>query len=59
MDGHVIEMTASIGSSVYKADGQNCNELIKNADVAMYLAKVAQQPADPNSPSDYPEFAFS
>ena len=59
MDGHVIEMTASIGSSVYKADGQNCNELIKNADVAMYHAKVAQQPADPNSPSDYPEFAFS
>lgn len=59
LDGHVIEMTASIGISVYKAEGQNCNDLIKQADVAIYLAKVAQQPADPNTPSDYAEFAFS
>jgi diguanylate cyclase len=47
LDGHVIEMTASIGISVYQADGQNYNDLIKQADIAMYVAKVAQQQVDP------------
>lgn len=47
LDGHVIEITASIGISVYKADGQNYNNLIKQADFAMYVAKVAQQQVNP------------
>ena len=58
LDGHVIEITASIGISVYQADGQNCNDLIKQADIAMYVAKVAQQQVDPIHQS-YTEIAFS
>jgi GGDEF domain-containing protein len=38
-------MTASIGVAVYQADGQNCNDFIKHADIAMYLAKLAKRPA--------------
>ncbi|WP_411727752.1 diguanylate cyclase domain-containing protein [Methyloglobulus sp.] len=41
LDSHVIEITASIGVAIYNAGRQNCNELIKQADIAMYLAKVA------------------
>lgn len=58
LDGHVIEMTASIGISVYKADGQNYNDLIKQADIAMYVAKVAQKQVNPIHQS-HAETAFS
>jgi len=41
MDNTVIIISASIGSiTVYPEDGKNCNELIKQADIAMYLAKT-------------------
>lgn len=37
--GHEISITASIGISVYPNDGENTDELLKNADIAMYKAK--------------------
>jgi diguanylate cyclase (GGDEF)-like protein len=40
LDGNVIEVTASIGTAFYRADGQNCSDFIKQADLAMYLAKT-------------------
>jgi diguanylate cyclase (GGDEF)-like protein len=40
LDGNVIEVTASIGVAFYRNDGQNCSDLIKQADLAMYLAKT-------------------
>ncbi|MCB1140576.1 MAG: diguanylate cyclase, partial [Leptospiraceae bacterium] len=33
---HEIHISASIGISYYPADGQDCDELVKNADAAMY-----------------------
>ncbi|UTF59810.1 bifunctional diguanylate cyclase/phosphodiesterase [Gilvimarinus sp. DA14] len=39
--GHEISITASIGISVYPADGETTDELLKNADIAMYKAKEA------------------
>lgn len=39
--GHEIFVTASIGISLYPADGSDGDELIKNADVAMYHAKAS------------------
>jgi len=38
-DGCRVAITASIGISVYPADGDNWETLLKNADAAMYLAK--------------------
>jgi diguanylate cyclase len=40
VDGNVIAITASIGIAVYRDGGQNCCDLIKQADIAMYLAKA-------------------
>ncbi len=40
LDGNFIEITASIGAAVYRNDGQDCSDLIKQADNAMYLAKT-------------------
>lgn len=40
VDGNVITITASIGIAVYGNDGQNCIDLINQADIAMYIAKV-------------------
>ena len=40
VNGAVIEVSASIGTTVYPAGGRNCCELIKHADIAMYLAKT-------------------
>ena len=37
--GHEIRVTASIGISVYPGDAEDEQSLMKNADVAMYLAK--------------------
>ncbi len=37
---HEIHISASIGISYYPADGQDCDELVKNADAAMYQAKA-------------------
>lgn len=39
IDGRSIRIGASIGIVVYPGDGEDLNELIKNADIAMYQAK--------------------
>jgi len=44
VDGNAVELTASIGSAVYRNDGQDCSDLIKQADTAMYLAKAHSVP---------------
>lgn len=41
VDGREIHITASIGISLYPANGENVEELVKNADIAMYRAKEA------------------
>ncbi|MEQ1621656.1 MAG: GGDEF domain-containing protein [Methylococcales bacterium] len=44
LDGQAIELSASMGSAVYRNDGQDCSDLIKQADAAMYLAKAYSVP---------------
>ena len=44
VDGHSISMTASIGIAVYPGDGSTQNDLIRRADIAMYLAKAHNNP---------------
>ena len=39
-DGRLISVTPSVGISMFPHDGQTADELIKNADTAMYLAKA-------------------
>ncbi len=39
--GHEITTTVSIGISVFPQDGDNTDELLKHADIAMYKAKEA------------------
>lgn len=41
MRGHEIVTTASIGVSVFPADGDSVDQLLKHADTAMYRAKAA------------------
>ncbi|MGH7186114.1 MAG: diguanylate cyclase domain-containing protein, partial [Pseudomonadota bacterium] len=41
IDGHEIFITASIGISLFPDDGEDVQELVKNADTAMYKAKDA------------------
>ncbi len=41
LDGYEISISASIGISVFPEDGDNNEELVKNADIAMYHAKKA------------------
>jgi len=39
IDGHQIHMAVSVGVAVYPGDGKNYDDLMKQADVAMYRAK--------------------
>ncbi len=41
ISGHSITTTVSIGVSVFPEDGKDTDELLKNADIAMYKAKEA------------------
>lgn len=41
VSGHNISTTVSIGVSFYPDDGENTDELLRNADIAMYKAKEA------------------
>jgi EAL domain-containing protein (putative c-di-GMP-specific phosphodiesterase class I) len=40
IDNHVLHISGSIGISIYPNDGRDAETLIKNADTAMYCAKV-------------------
>jgi diguanylate cyclase len=48
LDGNLITVTASIGTAIHRADGQNYSDLIIQADNAMYFAK-AHQPNNPKT----------
>ncbi|MFQ5542954.1 MAG: EAL domain-containing protein [Nitrospiria bacterium] len=39
LEGHELFVSTSIGITVYPEDGKDQKELLKNADIAMYLAK--------------------
>jgi diguanylate cyclase len=39
VDGHEVQVSASIGVSVYPTHGDNADALLKSADLAMYAAK--------------------
>lgn len=39
LDGHKIHMAVSVGVAVYPGDGRAFNDLMKQADIAMYRAK--------------------
>lgn len=41
VQGHELFITPSLGGSMYPEGGQDANELLKNADTAMYAAKNA------------------
>jgi diguanylate cyclase (GGDEF)-like protein/PAS domain S-box-containing protein len=40
VDGHEIQATASIGVTLFPADGKEAEQLLKSADLAMYQAKA-------------------
>jgi diguanylate cyclase (GGDEF)-like protein len=39
IDGYKIRITVSVGAAVYPADGQTFDDMMKQADIAMYRAK--------------------
>ena len=39
IDGKIAHISTSIGTAIYKIDGENVEDLIKHADMAMYEAK--------------------
>ena len=39
LGGHMVQISGSVGISLYPADGRDAATLLKNADTAMYLAK--------------------
>jgi GGDEF domain-containing protein len=41
IDGHRIHMAASVGIAVYPVDGRTFDDLMKQADIAMYRTKGA------------------
>jgi diguanylate cyclase (GGDEF)-like protein/PAS domain S-box-containing protein len=41
IDGQLVEISTSIGITLYPQNANNPEELLKNADIAMYQAKVA------------------
>ena len=41
LEGRALNVTASIGIAIYPEDGRDFNELLKNADTALYDAKEA------------------
>ena len=45
LDEQTIETTSSIGISLYPRDGEESEELLRNADLAMYKAKAASRGA--------------
>lgn len=45
IDGHIIRMSVSIGVAVYPGDGQTFDNLMRQADIAMYRAKRTGQNA--------------
>ncbi|HEX9186628.1 MAG TPA: GGDEF domain-containing protein [Vicinamibacteria bacterium] len=49
MDGHEVSIAASVGVSVYPDDGASPEELVRNADGAMYRDKQRQPAPDPGA----------
>jgi diguanylate cyclase (GGDEF)-like protein len=45
LDGHSMQLGASIGVAIYPTDGNNRERILANADVAMYRAKTMGQSA--------------
>jgi diguanylate cyclase (GGDEF)-like protein len=39
INGYELSITASIGISIFPEDGETCEELVKNADIAMFFVK--------------------
>jgi diguanylate cyclase (GGDEF)-like protein len=47
IDGAIVSLTASIGAAIYRPGAQGSADLIRQADVAMYLAKSLGKPSRP------------
>jgi diguanylate cyclase (GGDEF)-like protein len=45
LDGQLTQVSASMGVAIYPADGDDFQELIRRADLAMYRAKRSAEPA--------------
>ncbi len=41
VDGHLVNIGASVGIAVAPQDGRDCDELLRNADLALYASKDA------------------